>query len=132
LLRAFFVSMGKKWRRNGKIGVVAALHIGKIRGSQMNSIPASEMECNDEARCGVCPLNAVKAGVQVRIRRLCAAPEMQDRLREIGLCEDQVIRLLTSQTNFICQVCNARLAISEQVARLILVEPVLRSAPFKK
>jgi Fe2+ transport system protein FeoA len=55
---------------------------------------------------------------------LCAAPEVQSRLREIGFCEDQVINLLTSQNNIICQVCNARLAISEQLAHLILVEPV--------
>ncbi len=60
----------------------------------------------------------------VRIKQLCAAPEVQSRLRELGFCEDQIIRLLTSQTNFICQVCNARLAISEQLARIILVEPV--------
>ncbi len=64
----------------------------------------------------------------MRIRKLCATPELQERLREIGFCEDQVIRLLTSHTNFICQVCNARLAISAQLAQLILVEPVLQPA----
>jgi Fe2+ transport system protein FeoA len=69
-------------------------------------------------------LSRVRAGVAVRIKQLCAAPELQNRLREIGLGEDQIIRLLTSQTNFICQVCNARLAISQQLARLILVEPL--------
>jgi Fe2+ transport system protein FeoA len=77
-----------------------------------------------EPRCELCPLNRVRQGASVRIRRLCAGPETQDRLRELGLCEDQVIRLITSHSNFICQVCNARLAISERVARLILVEPV--------
>ena len=60
----------------------------------------------------------------VRIKQLCAAPEVQSRLREIGFCEDQIVKLVTSRNNFICQVCNARLAISEQLARLILVEPV--------
>ena len=77
-----------------------------------------------EIRCELCPLSVVKAGVAVRIRQLCAAPETQERLRELGFCEDQIIRLLTSQTSFICQVCNARLAISEQLARLIMVEPI--------
>jgi ferrous iron transport protein A len=77
-----------------------------------------------EPPCEVCPLSRVKAGVAVRIKRLCAAPELQNRLRELGFGEDQVIRLLTSQTNFICQVCNARLAISHQLAQLILVEPL--------
>ena len=69
-------------------------------------------------------MSRVKAGVAVRIKQLCAAPEVQNRLREIGICEDQIIKLLTSQNNFICQVCNSRLAISEQLARLILVEPL--------
>jgi Fe2+ transport system protein FeoA len=81
-----------------------------------------------ETRCEVCPLSRVKAGVAVRIKQLCAAPELQERLRDIGLCEEQIIRLLTSQTNFICQVCNARLAISEQLAQLILVEPLSQPA----
>lgn len=78
----------------------------------------------EEARCELCPLTRVRAGVAVRIRQLCASPEIQNRLREIGLGEDQVVRLVTNRTNFICQVCNSRLAISEQLARVILVEPV--------
>lgn len=81
-----------------------------------------------ETSCEVCPLNRVQAGVAVRIKQLCAAPEVQNRLREIGLGEDQIVRLVTSRNNFICQVCNARLAISEQLAKLILVEPVPQRA----
>ncbi len=77
-----------------------------------------------EDGCELCSLNRVKAGVAVRIKRLCATPEMQTRLRELGFCEEQIIRLLTSHANFICQVCNTRLAISEQLARLIMVEPL--------
>ena len=90
----------------------------------MNRANTFESVRQDEARCELCPLSCVKAGVAVRIKRLCAAPELQDRLRELGLGEDQIIKLLTSQTNFICQVCNARLAISQQLAQLILVEPL--------
>ena len=93
----------------------------------MNWLTAFEPGPREDAQCEVCPLTLVKAGVAVRIKQLCASPEMQNRLRELGFCEDQIIRLLTSQTNFICQVCNARLAISEQLARIILVDPV-RSA----
>jgi Fe2+ transport system protein FeoA len=78
----------------------------------------------EAARCEVCPLSRVKAGVAVRIKQLRANPETQNRLRELGFCEDQIIRLLTSQANFICQVCNTRLAISEQLAQMILVEPL--------
>ena len=78
----------------------------------------------ESSRCEICPLSRIRAGVAVRIKQICAAPEVQHRLREIGLGEDQIVRLLTSQSNFICLVCNTRLAISEQLARLILVEPV--------
>ena len=73
-------------------------------------------------------MTCVRIGVAVRIRKLCAAPEMQERLREIGLGEDQVIKLITNRTNFICQVCNSRLALSQQLAQLIMVEPVLQPA----
>ncbi len=78
--------------------------------------------------CEMCPLSRVEAGVAVRIRKLCAAPEIQNRLREIGLREDQIIRLLMNQTSFICQVCNARFAISAKLAQMIMVERVLQPA----
>ncbi len=72
----------------------------------------------------VCPLSRVKAGTTVCIKELAAAPEVRDRLRELGLGEQQRVKLLSSQTNVICQVCNARLALSEKLARTILVEPL--------
>src|SRR6516225_3258392 len=72
----------------------------------------------------LCPLNRVRAGLAVRVRQLCAAPALADRLREIGFCEDRIIKLLTSHNNIICLVCNTRLALSEQLAQAILVEPV--------
>jgi Fe2+ transport system protein FeoA len=97
----------------------------------MNANASFECGCAPAQRCEICPLTAVRAGVAVRIRRLCAAPEVQDRLRELGFCEDQIIRLLANQTSFICQICNARLAISEQLARLIWVEPVSQPAAVR-
>jgi Fe2+ transport system protein FeoA len=84
----------------------------------------ASLETSQPARCLVCPLSRVKAGVTVRIRQICASAEVSSRLREIGFCEEQIIRLLTSQTNIICLVCNARLAISAQLAQAILVEPL--------
>ena len=81
-----------------------------------------------ESECGLCPLNRVRAGLAVRIKQLCAAPAVADRLREMGFGEDQVVRLLTARTNIICQVCNARLALSQALAESILVEPVMATA----
>jgi Fe2+ transport system protein FeoA len=66
----------------------------------------------------------VKAGAAVRIKRLSTPPEVTQRLREIGLVEEQVIRLVAAQANLICQVCDARLALSAALSELILVEPV--------
>src|SRR5205823_8823417 len=99
---------------------------------ESNSVNSGQTYTNisrEESRCAVCPLSRVQAGVAVRIKQLCAAPEVQNRLREIGLGEEQIIRLVTSQANFICQVCNARLAISAQLAQLILVERVVERVP---
>jgi Fe2+ transport system protein FeoA len=75
------------------------------------------------SNCGLCPLNRVKAGIAVRIKRLAAAPEIAQHLRELGFCEDRIIRLLTCQANIICVICNARLALSASMAETILVEP---------
>jgi len=94
----------------------------------MNWFENETVRMDSNPACSICPLSRVQAGMTVRVRQLCAGPETKNRLREIGLGEDQIIRLITSQTNFICQVCNARLAISEQLAKLILVEPVLLPA----
>ena len=69
-------------------------------------------------RTEVCPLSRVQAGAVVCIKRLATAPEVTDRLRELGLCEEQRIKLLARQSTYICQVCNARLAISGQAGGL--------------
>ncbi len=62
------------------------------------------------------------------IKELLASPEIRDRLRELGLGEEQQIKLLSKEANVICQVCNARLGISEKLAEAILVEPVATPA----
>jgi Fe2+ transport system protein FeoA len=72
----------------------------------------------------VCPLSKVKAGTVVCIKELAGTPEVRGRLRELGFGEKQIVKLLSHQSNLICQVCNARLGISEELADTILVEPV--------
>lgn len=63
-----------------------------------------------------------------RVKQLSASPELNTRLRELGFYEDQPVRLLGRPSNIICQVCNARIALSEELARAILVEPVTSQA----
>jgi Fe2+ transport system protein FeoA len=80
-----------------------------------------------EGRCAgteVCPLSRIQAGAVVCIKRLSTAPEVSSRLRELGFREEQRIKLLAGKSNFICQVCNARLAISGKLADSIMVEAV--------
>ena len=72
----------------------------------------------------LCPLNRVKLGLAVRVKKLLTAPEVAQRLREIGFCEESVVKLLASQANVICLVCNARMALSHTLAESILVEPL--------
>ena len=76
------------------------------------------------AGSALCPLNQIEAGSVVCIKELAASPEVRDRLRELGFCERQRIKLLSRNSNIICQICNARLGISERLAEAILVEPV--------
>jgi len=91
----------------------------------MHSYVVLEGEC---AGSKVCPLSHVKAGSVVCIKQLYTAPEVTDRLRELGFCEEQTIKLLARESNFICQVCNARLGISEKLADSILVEAAAGAA----
>ena len=86
--------------------------------------PGSPDRTPDECRHTCCPLSRVRNGMAVRIKRLPDAPDVTTRLREIGFCEEQVIRLIARQATYICQVCNSRLAISAQLAEGILVEPL--------
>ena len=77
----------------------------------------------------LCPLNQIQAGATARIKHLAAAPEVTHRLREMGFCEEQEIRLVSRQDNVICQICNARLGISTQLAETILVQPLSPAPP---
>jgi len=82
---------------------------------------AQEGQCYQPA---LCPLNRVRAGTVVCIKQLAASAEMTGRLREMGFCEEQQIKLLSHEGNVICLVCNARLGISEQLAATIMVAPL--------
>ena len=82
---------------------------------------------HDSTQCAgpnLCPLNRVQVGMVVCIKQLNSTPETADRLRELGFCEQQRIKLLSKHANLVCLVCNSRLGISEQIAEKIIVEPV--------
>ena len=76
------------------------------------------------AQPGICPLSCVQAGTVVCIKQLAASADVMSRLREMGFCEEQQIKLIRREGNLICQVCNARLGISAKLAESILVQPM--------
>ena len=116
--------MATLWQKMGSGFLSTGLESGSMKTEFARAAQDSELPCANP----VCPLNQVRAGIAVRVRQLCAAPELADRLREIGLGEDRIIKLLTCHTNIICLVCNTRMALSESLAKTILVEPLSHSA----
>jgi ferrous iron transport protein A len=55
---------------------------------------------------------------------LLASPDLCQRLREMGLCEEQRIKLLLQDRSVVCQVCNVRLGLCGRLADSIWVEPL--------
>jgi Fe2+ transport system protein FeoA len=92
--------------------------------SELKKTPSLKVVEGQCAGPSVCPLSQIQAGTVVCVKHLALAPEMSDRLREMGLGEEQRVKLVSSQSSFICQVCNSRVAISQELADAILVEPV--------
>jgi Fe2+ transport system protein FeoA len=61
-------------------------------------------------------------GALVRIRHLASRPEISARLRELGFCENAVIRCITrGYGNVICEVYDTRVGLDSGLARRIHV-----------
>ena len=96
----------------------------------LNEANKSPAEPGPEACCPeaeTCPLSTVAAGTTVCIKQLAVQPDVVNRLREMGMGEEQRIRLISRHPSLICQVCNARVALSQELAKAILVEPLRRT-----
>ena len=64
----------------------------------------------------------VPTGTEVFVFRLTSEPALCERLREMGFCENAKIKCVSKGGNgLICQVCNSRVGINEQLARQIVV-----------
>lgn len=63
-------------------------------------------------------------GKRVRVSRLRSRPEVSVRLREMGFCEDAIVRcVMKSHGNIICEILNTRIAMNGRLAGDILVSP---------
>jgi Fe2+ transport system protein FeoA len=69
-------------------------------------------------------LSAVRPGTAVRVLKLEGQPDVCHRLREMGFTENSVIRCVQAGSACICQIQHARVGLSSQLARQILVEPL--------
>ena len=72
------------------------------------------------------PLTLLSApmGKKLRLLVLQAKPAQCQRLREMGFCESAEIIKLSQGAALVCQVCGTRLALSKELAKDILIEPV--------
>ena len=68
-------------------------------------------------------LNQAGVGCDMQIRVL-SGPGC-DRLRDLGFCEQLQVRKLAHGRNLICSVCGTKMAISQDLADQVIVEPVL-------
>ena len=97
-----------------------------LKEANKKSAPVVPDACCTEAE--TCPLSTVEAGTTVCIKQLTVQPDVLNRLREMGLGEEQRIRLISRHPSLICQVCNARVALSKELAESILVEPLRQAS----
>ena len=93
------------------------MSFGHLNSGARVSIGASSL------KPAFCPLNSVSAGTAVRVRQLCAPVIMAQRLREAGLGEGRVVKLISAGSTVICLACAARMALNAALAEMILVEP---------
>lgn len=63
-------------------------------------------------------------GRRMRVQQIHSHPEVSVRLREIGFCEDAVVRCITrNDSNLICEILNSRIGLSSVTASSIVVTP---------
>jgi Fe2+ transport system protein FeoA len=107
-------------------GRTAALNLSALNKAKKSPAEPAPDACCAEAE--MCPLSSVEAGTTVCIKQLTVQPDVLNRLREMGMGEEQRIRLISRHPSLICQVCNARVALSPDLAKAILVEPLRKAS----
>lgn len=77
----------------------------------------------DPQRLPLCQLSAGAIGL---VRELGGTHSMNLRLRELGFSESARVTKISGRSTVICDVCGTRLALSHELARTILVQPLSR------
>ena len=65
-------------------------------------------------------------GSEFLIQEILSEPETCSRLKELGFCENAVIKtIVRGSSQLICEVCNTRIGLHHSVAKKIMVTPKL-------
>ncbi|HAP37005.1 MAG TPA: hypothetical protein DCQ28_14155 [Bacteroidetes bacterium] len=66
-----------------------------------------------------------QSGSTVRIQQLNTTPETCMRLRELGFCNNAMVRcVINGPSHLICEVCNTRIGLHHSVAQTIIVSVI--------
>lgn len=67
-------------------------------------------------------LTEIPQGAEFFIQEIQSHPEACQRLRELGFCENAVIKtVVRGSSQLICEVCNTRIGLHHSVAKKIIV-----------
>lgn len=84
----------------------------------------AKRELTDTSPCRFSTLCDVSINLLVRIKALNAEPAVCQRLREMGFCEFAEIRKVAHGSALLCHVCGVKVALSQCLAKNILVETI--------
>lgn len=67
-------------------------------------------------------LSDATIGTRVCVKELGSQPHVCSRLRELGFCENAVVRCISkNDVSLICEVCNTRIGLNAAIADSIFV-----------
>lgn len=65
-----------------------------------------------------------EAGINCDVRISSLSGPACDRLRDLGFCEQMQLRKISNGRNLLCTVCGAKMAISRELAKQVIVSHV--------
>ncbi|MDP4623719.1 MAG: ferrous iron transport protein A [Akkermansiaceae bacterium] len=70
------------------------------------------------------PVSLDEAGLNCDVRISSLTGPACDRLRDLGFCEQMQLRKISNGRNLLCTVCGAKMAISRELAKQVIVSPM--------
>ena len=95
---------------------------GIVMGTWWKKLISKKDECVCHAQTK--SLCEAGEGGRFRVECLCGEDRICERLREMGFCESSVIEKVADSGALICKVCDAKVVLSKELAKKILVKDV--------